>query len=146
MRLVQVAKSLGMTGQQLRKELEQVDFGVKPTDREIPDSLAQGIVRYFAKQKGIDIDIEALFGSLVSEETRAEPSVSEVPQESEQEEKEERKTAGVNVLRKLTLEDVSEEAIKKQEESLKPAKKKKKKPAGTPRLKKGSRHYASAAN
>ena len=62
MRLIQVAKALGMTGQELRKELTKVDFGVKPTDREVPDSLAQGIVRYFARERSIDVDIDALFG------------------------------------------------------------------------------------
>ena len=60
MRLVKVAKALGMTGQQLRHELESVDFGVKPTDREVTDNLAQGIVRYIARQKGIDVDMESL--------------------------------------------------------------------------------------
>ena len=139
MRLVQVAKALGMTGQQLRKELEQVDFGVKPTDRTIDDSLAQGIVRYFAKQKGIDVDMESLFGSaLEPEETESkEEAVEEVEEEevvAKPTKKVEDKSGGnVNVLRKLTLDDVSDEAIAKQEESLKPTKKKKKKPAGTPR-------------
>ena len=49
MRLVKVAKALGMTGQELRHELTKVDLGVKPTDREIPDNLAQGILRYVAR-------------------------------------------------------------------------------------------------
>lgn len=141
MRLVQVAKALGMTGQQLRKELETVDFGVKPTDREIPDSLAQGIVRYFAKQKGIDIDMESLFGSVFDDDsTRPTPHKEEHETEEasateggDTDETSNKKPSGVNVLRKLTLEDVPKEAIAAQEESLHTTKKKKKKPAGTPR-------------
>ncbi len=130
MRLVHVAKALGMTGQQLRKELETVDFGVKPTDREVDDGLAQGIVRYFAKQKGIDVDMEALFG--IQEEQPEKEKKQEEEQEDEPEEKEEQKSGDLNVLRKLTLEDVSEEAIKKQQEMMKTTKAKKK-PAGSPR-------------
>ena len=60
MRLVQVAKALGMTGQQLRKELESVDFGIKPTDREIPDNLAQGVLRFVARKHNLEIDMDAL--------------------------------------------------------------------------------------
>lgn len=135
MRLVQVAKALGMTGQQLRKELEQVDFGVKPTDREIPDSLAQGIVRYIARVKGIEVDMESLFGSSFDDEAPRESSADKVAEESEDVEEEvkaeSQKPQNVNVLRKLTLEDVSKEAIAAQEQSLKPAKKKKAKPAGS---------------
>ena len=60
MRLVQVAKALGMTGQQIRKELLLVDFGVKPTDREIPENMAQGIIRFLARKYNIPIDIDAV--------------------------------------------------------------------------------------
>jgi translation initiation factor IF-2 len=49
-RMAVVAKHLGITSQELRKILSEVNFGVKPTDREIPESLASGIVR-FASQK-----------------------------------------------------------------------------------------------
>lgn len=121
MRLVQVAKVLGMTGQQLRKELETVDFGVKPTDREIPDNLAQGIVRYVARQKGLDIDVDALFGGIgTEEEERPVERDTDAHEESEGEDAGEQKTAQakeVNVLRKLTLEDVSDEAIAAQKRS-----------------------------
>ena len=61
MRLVQVAKVLGMTGQELRKELLEVDFGVKPTDREVPDTLAQGIVRFVSRKHGLTVDM-SIFG------------------------------------------------------------------------------------
>jgi hypothetical protein len=49
-----------MTGQELRHELSQVNFGVKPTDREVPDGLAKGIVRFFAQKKGITVNMETL--------------------------------------------------------------------------------------
>lgn len=127
MRLVQVAKALGMTGQQLRKELESVDFGVKPTDREIPDGLAQGVVRYFAKEKGIDIDMESLFGvqEMAVDTGKNEEKAEEESDDQEQEEKEpkeEPKSADLNVLRKLTLDDVSKEAIEKQQAMMKTTK------------------------
>ena len=61
MRLVQLAKALNMTGQQLRHELMEVDFGIKPTDREVPDNLAQGIVRFLAKKHHITVP-PAFFG------------------------------------------------------------------------------------
>ena len=131
MRLVQVAKALGMTGQQLRKELENVDFGVKPTDREVDDGLAQGVVRYFAKQKGIEVDMEALFGII---DLDAAPQKAEAKKEEEEEAvvEEEKsavtpvKSADLNVLRKLTLEGVSKEAIAKQENMMQTTKTKKK--------------------
>ncbi|MDP7476990.1 MAG: translation initiation factor IF-2, partial [Candidatus Peribacteraceae bacterium] len=146
MRLVQVAKALGMTGQQLRKELENVDFGVKPTDREIADSLAQGIVRYFARERKIDVDMEALFGSVIFDDE--DESQDEQEEQEEEEEKEEKKvekklekksedpqkSAEVNVLRKLTLDDVSKEAIAKQ-----------KKKMATPGAKKSSKPAAASA-
>ena len=60
MRLVQVAKILGMSGQQLRKELTEVNFGVKPTDREVPDNLAHGIIRFVAKKHNLRVIEDAL--------------------------------------------------------------------------------------
>ncbi len=130
MRLVQVAKALGMTGQQLRKELLNVDFGVKPTDREIPDNLAQGIVRFVARRHGLTVDMDALFGSLPPEEEQtAGREEDEEPQEQATELKETgvQKTE-VNVLRKLTLEGVPQKAIDAQTKALSKAPKKKHKP------------------
>ena len=100
-----------MTGQQLRKELELVDFGVKPTDREVPDNLALGIIRFVARKHGITIDESVLssptFGSddeapstpapAPAVEKPAEPAASPAPE-------------SLHVLRKLTLDDVSREA------------------------------------
>ncbi len=128
MRLVKVAKALGMTGQQLRKELTDVDFGVKPTDREVPDSLAQGIVRFVANKHGMKIDMESL-GFSMDEEQEEEADEEEDSEDAEEEEvavkkdvskvdvqkkTEPKKAESLNVLRKLSLDDVSEEAIAKQ--------------------------------
>lgn len=126
MRLVQVAKVLGMTGQQLRKELLSVDFGVKPTDREIPDNLALGVIRYVARVHGIEVDMDALGmdsdGLGASEEKKATTDEAEESAEEGEAEVSEAAPAPakeVNVLRKLTLEGVSKDAIAKQEKKLK---------------------------
>ena len=129
MRLVQVAKALGMTGQQLRHELEQVEFGVKPSDREVPDQLAQGIIRFVARKHGLKIDLEAL-GLSDSDEEAAdagqaaalanEPSAETAsPAAAKARPSEEAVTSdSLKVLRKLTLEDVSPEAIEKEKQRL----------------------------
>lgn len=121
-----------MTGQQLRKELENVDFGVKPTDREIPDNLAQGVVRYVARKKGLDIDMESLFGPIDLTEVPRERESQDDPEEEVVEEEVTKassaeKAPKVNVLRKLTLEGVSKDAIKKQQIKLDQSKGKKRK-------------------
>jgi translation initiation factor IF-2 len=108
-----------MTGQQLRKELTAVDFGVKPTDREIPDGIAQGIIRFIARKHGITVDMEALSSGSFEEgdaESAAKPSA---PAEAQQQQEPVAEAAAVvpselHVLRKLTLEDVPKEAIERQ--------------------------------
>jgi len=118
MRLVQIGKILGMTGQQLRKELELVDFGVKPTDREVPDNLATGIIRFVARKHGITIDESLLTvipgmegggdddridaAAAPEAEAPAAAPVVEAPKVVVPE--------SLHVLRKLTLDDVSREA------------------------------------
>ena len=123
MRLVQVAKALGMTGQQLRKELTLVDFGVKPTDREIPDSLAQGVLRYLARKYNVQIQPEALTGMAMddSEAPDAQPQVSEAASQQAPQAAPAAivKSESLHVLRKLTLDDVPKEAIQKQADQLK---------------------------
>lgn len=122
MRLVQVAKVLGMTGQQLRKELEQVDFGIKPTDREVPDNLAMGIVRFIARKHNIPISADvmmALGGEGGGDETGGNGVVSEDKKEETKaaparSEEEIAKAEALHVLRKLTLDDVPRSAIARQ--------------------------------
>ncbi|MDO8648967.1 MAG: translation initiation factor IF-2 [Candidatus Peregrinibacteria bacterium] len=130
MRLVQVAKVLGMTGQQLRKELSGVNFGVKPTDREIPDNLAKGIIRFYAAKLGLKIDLEAVTamdddGEEEGEEQGgAEAPATPTTQEAEaatpapavSERAAPAQSESLNVLRKLSLEGVPKEAIVRQEQ------------------------------
>lgn len=124
MRLVQVAKILGMTGQELRLELMKVDFGIKPTDREVPQNLAIGIIRFIANKKGLKIDFDALMagsdGSTDSkdkEEDGADPAQkkqdidSDAPQAISP-----KQVENLNVLRKLSLEGVSQAAIARQQQ------------------------------
>jgi translation initiation factor IF-2 len=129
MRLVQVAKILGMTGQQLRKELTDVNFGVKPTDREVPDNLASGIIRFLARKHNLNIDLTNLDALILKggEMEKEEDEESMPPSPEEKEEAEEVPEAekpvaapkqNLNVLRKLTLEGVSQEAIAKQRSAL----------------------------
>lgn len=128
MRLVQVAKALGMTGQQLRKELETVDFGIKPTDREVPDNLALGIIRYVARKHNITVDPESL--SMLPDQEQTEPIAAakqdaqgaqddDAEESSGSERPSQRKAPEtLHVLRKLTLDDVPKEAIAKQQKDL----------------------------
>lgn len=49
-RAVKLAQHLGVSSSELRKFISEVNFGVKPTDREMPESIANGIVRYVARK------------------------------------------------------------------------------------------------
>lgn len=122
MRLVQVAKILGMTGQDLRHELSQVNFGVKPTDREIPDGLAKGVIRFIAQKKGLNIDLESLMltddASEEEEGIGAPASAESVPAAAPLPSASSSSKDILPVLRKLTLEDVPREAIVRQARTL----------------------------
>ncbi|MBI3816493.1 translation initiation factor IF-2 [Candidatus Peregrinibacteria bacterium] len=129
MRLVQVAKALGMTGQELRKELSQVNFGVKPTDREVPDALAKGVIRALAAKHGITVNMESL--DLSEDEEADETGPEEVmeapktdapaaaPQLSPSSDPQRISGDSLNVLRKLSLTDVPKAAIARQEQQMK---------------------------
>ena len=114
LRLVEVAKKLGMTGQELRRELTQVDFGVKPTDREVPDTLAHGIIRYVARKYNIEVKEDAVSDAPIEKpsETSQQPTPTverakeEESSEGEKGEKgsDEGVAKKVHVLRKLSLE------------------------------------------
>ncbi len=54
-RAAAVAKHIGISSQDLRKLLSEVNFGVKPTDREFAESLAAGIVRFASRKYKRDI-------------------------------------------------------------------------------------------
>jgi hypothetical protein len=126
MRLVQVAKALGMTGQQLRKELTSVDFGVKPTDREIPDNLAFGVIRFIARKHNIQVAPEVFTmtdGSDQDNPAAAAPAeegeAGEAAPAAEKKPLTEMtpKADALHVLRKLSLEGVSAEAIAQQKQA-----------------------------
>jgi translation initiation factor IF-2 len=118
-----------MTGQELRHELSQVNFGVKPTDREVPDGLAKGIVRFFAQKKGITVNMETLGlpmdmeegeeGKVGAEASGEEKGSDEAPIEASPSTKVPQRAPAdnVHVLRKLSLDDVSKDAILRQEQN-----------------------------
>jgi len=123
MRLVQVAKILGLPGQELRKELLNVDFGIKPTDREVPDNLAMGIIRFVATKRNITVDWEAVeamrSGQIPAEKEADEPAAAEAEVAPAAEaQKAPAKPENLNVLRKLSLDNVSKEAIDRQKLAL----------------------------
>ncbi len=122
MRLVQVAKVLGMTGQELRHELTQVNFGVKPTDREVSETLAQGIIRFLARKRGITVDMDALGlgdDAAESSEDEAKPASDAVAPSVPVAPVAPAAASAVHVLRKLTLEGVPQSAIVREQEALK---------------------------
>lgn len=122
MRLVQVAKILGLPGQELRKELLTVDFGIKPTDREVPDNLAMGIIRFVANKRKITIDWEAVeamtSGRMPMEKEADEAPATEAAAPAGEAPKAATKPENLNVLRKLSLDNVSKEAIDRQKLAL----------------------------
>ena len=127
MRLVQVAKALGMTGQQLRHELTAVDFGVKPTDREVPDNLAIGVIRFVARKHNINVDFDSLLSGGLKQDDVADESddapkpetavTADAPAKPQPAEPA-KKADQLHVMRKLTLDDVPASAIKKEQQQI----------------------------
>lgn len=118
MRLVHIAKILGITGQELRRELLQVDFGVKPTDREVPDNLAMGVIRFVATRRKIEVDWDAVTALKDAPSTEATAPTQHEPAPSPGAESatSPAKPEQLHVLRKLSLEDVPKAAIAKQQQ------------------------------
>ena len=114
-----------MTGQQLRRELVDVDFGIKPTDREIPDNLAQGILRFLATKHGITLSPSLFEGREdVSETDAVSPQEDTLPDRQKEEAASPEKQEALPVLRKLSLDDVPAEKIAQEEKKEKAAQKK----------------------
>jgi hypothetical protein len=95
-------------------------IAVEPTDREVPDNLAMGVIRFVASKRNIPVnweEVEAMragkLPSLSDDSEDQKPEVAEVKTE-----KPAAKTENLNVLRKLSLDDVSKEAIDKQKQAL----------------------------
>ena len=106
-----------------------VDFGVKPTDREVSDNLAMGVIRFVATRRNITVDwemVEAIRGGLAMPTDEEKPTAADASSSpaatgevSESASKKAApKTESLNVLRKLTLDDVSKEAIDRQKVAL----------------------------
>lgn len=115
MRLIEVAKKLGMTGQTLRKELSEVDFGIKPTDREIPDQIANGVIRFLSRKHGIEIKEDVFVDEAEETQTPVETApvaMVEPAKEKEAAPAEDADQKKVHVMRKLTLEGVTDAAVR----------------------------------
>ncbi|QQS59521.1 translation initiation factor IF-2 [Candidatus Peregrinibacteria bacterium] len=82
-RAAAVAKHIGITSQDLRKMLSEVNFGVKPNDREFPESLASGIVRFAARR--LNREIPPLPVHYDEEDDEEEEEEREDDEEEEQE-------------------------------------------------------------
>ena len=135
-----VAKHLGITSQELRKVLSEVNFGVKPTDREIPEGLASGVVRVVAQKLNIKCppfileteETEELEEEQGEDDTRSEKDDSSLSQlkdiakksktdhEKREKDKREGKTPETKkpvILRKIEISpEAAAEAKKKMEE------------------------------
>ena len=108
MRFIEVARKLGITAQQLRHEVKQINFGINVMEREIPENLALGVIRVlspkFKKEMAIARKKEM---ELLKQD---DPEASEVSSESEEGEEE---TEQVKSIRQRRAE---EERRKKIEE------------------------------
>lgn len=117
-RAAMVAKHIGISSQELRKMLSEVNFGVKPTDREFPLSLASGIVR-FASRK-LKREIPPLIPQ-DEEELEEEKTESSETGEEKGEEKKKEETAfdRLNQLGKKKVEEKKPEPKREEKEQVK---------------------------
>jgi translation initiation factor IF-2 len=88
-RAAAVAKHIGISSQDLRKMLSEVNFGVKPTDREFPEMVANGIVRFAGRK--LKKDIEPLISQEIDEEEEIEESEDTLTLPKKEEEENEEK-------------------------------------------------------
>jgi translation initiation factor IF-2 len=80
-RAAALAKHIGITSQELRSMLGTVNFGVKPTDREFPETIASGIVR-FASRK-LKREIPPLVAQIDDEPEEQQEDTLEIATEEE---------------------------------------------------------------
>ncbi len=72
-RAAALAKHIGITSQELRQMLTEVNFGVKPTDREFPFSFAAGIIRFAGRKLKREIaPLEAQSGEILENDREEE--------------------------------------------------------------------------
>jgi translation initiation factor IF-2 len=128
MRAAAVAKHIGISSQELRKMLSEVNFGIKPTDREFPETIASGVVRFAARKFKKNIP------PLVVHQEESESDPEEVlPQEDSvtipQTKQEETAFEKLSRLGKRRVEEP-----KKEEKTIEDEKKDKESPVGSPAI------------
>ena len=96
-----MAQHLGISGAQLRQFISQVNFGISPTDREFPESIANGIVRFVAMKLGKKIK------PLVAFEEQ------ELGEDSQDEPKESKQESQLEKLAKIASKKKEEEPVNK---------------------------------
>lgn len=123
MRLVKVAKELGITSKELRVELENTNFGIKPTDREVPDGLAAGIIRVLTPKFKEQIKKAQKLKRLQEREEQKIVEQKEEELKSEAQKKEEaEKKAQEEIVKQLEKERKLKEKRQKKKEAKKKAK------------------------
>lgn len=128
-RTAQVAKHLGISSRQLREFLSEVNFGIRPTEREMPITIASGVVRYVSHKLKIpyvqmDITADMEEESSSTEEQIEEGKKNEIPIV----EKQELRQASFSALQKLqgiTTQSKEDVERRKKEEERKEEEKKK---------------------
>lgn len=128
-RAVTVAQHLGITTQELRKYLSEVNFGVKPTEREFPESIANGIVRFVARKLGKKIDPLISFDDDNVPDEQEE--LGEVTEEQSKEESVLEKMA--NIARQSRADVLHKKEEKKEEEKQEKTKEESKKADDKPK-------------
>lgn len=104
-RAAAVAKHIGISSQELRQMLGQVNFGVKPTDREFPEGIVNGIVRFASRKLKREVDPFIISSDEEPVKEKVEAKQEEVKEEKPVEPK--RETA-FDTLRKLGHQKVEE--------------------------------------
>ncbi len=133
-RAAAVAKHIGISSQDLRKLLSEVNFGVKPTDREFSESLAAGIVRFASRKFKRDIPPLINYEDEAddAEEEKDTLTVAKVREEAG-EDKPENAFDALNRLGKKSAED-EEEPVNKTSPAAKKAKTDDKKTSASPAI------------
>lgn len=106
MRLVQLAKELGISSKELRTELDSTNFGIKSTDREIPDGLAAGVIRVLTPKYKKQIKIAQ---KLKREQEKEEEK--EIEKEAKEIEKEEKDVQDDATIREEAEKKAQEEIV-----------------------------------
>lgn len=115
-RAVQIAQHLGISSQELRKFIAEVNFGVKPADREFPESIASGIVRFISRKLGKKVPPLIVFADVDDEDELTEEAT-----EGESTPKEESALEKLSKIAVQSREDMKEKAKREEEAKKAPA-------------------------